>query len=59
EFASRIPDEWIGSLALAGTPEEVRAGIAARHGAGATTVVLTPVGIDRMRALEDLAQVLG
>ncbi|HEX5728016.1 LLM class flavin-dependent oxidoreductase [Microbacterium sp.] len=59
EFASRIPDEWIGSLALAGTPEEVRAGIAARHAAGATTVVLTPVGVDRMRALEDLAQVLG
>jgi len=57
EFASRIPDEWVGSLALAGTPDEVRAGIASRHAAGATTVVLTPVGPDPRRALEDLAQV--
>lgn len=58
EFAERLPDAWIAELALAGTPDEVRARIAARHAAGATTVVLTPVGEGRFEALESLARVL-
>ena len=58
QFAERLPEEWIGELALAGTPEQVRARIAARHDAGATTVLLTPVGEDRLAALRDLSRVL-
>ncbi|WP_258065156.1 LLM class flavin-dependent oxidoreductase [Rathayibacter sp. AY2B3] len=57
-FAAALPDEWIDTLALAGTAERVRAGIAARHAAGATCVVLTPIGSDSLRALENLAAVL-
>jgi hypothetical protein len=58
DFAARIPREWISSLAIAGTVEDVRAGIAARHAAGATTVVLTPVGDDPLVSLDDLARAL-
>ena len=57
-FAARIPREWIPSLAIAGTVEDVRAGIAARHAAGATTVVLTPVGDDPLVSLDELARAL-
>ena len=57
-FAAALPDEWIDALTLAGTADRVRAGIAARHAAGATSVVLTPVGPDRSAALEDLAGAL-
>ena len=57
-FARRIPAAWIPSLALAGTPDDVRDGIAARHAAGATTVVLTPVGPDRLASLDSLARAL-
>jgi len=57
-FAAALPAEWIDTLTLAGTAERVRGGIAARHAAGATSVVLTPIGPDRMAALEDLAAVL-
>jgi 5,10-methylenetetrahydromethanopterin reductase len=55
EFAATMPDEWVDALALAGTPETVRAGIAARHAAGATSVVLIPADVSR---LDQLAQVL-
>lgn len=58
-FAAALPDEWIDALALAGTADRVRAGIAERHAAGATSVVLTPIGADRSAALEDLAGALG
>ena len=58
DFAARIPREWIRSLAIAGTVDDVRAGIAARHAAGSTTVVLTPVGDDPMSSLDALARAL-
>jgi hypothetical protein len=58
QFAARIPQEWIPSLAIAGTVEDVRAGIAARHAAGATTVVLTPVGDHALSSLDALARAL-
>lgn len=58
-FAAALPDAWIDALAIAGTPARVREAIAARHRAGATSVVLTPVGEDRAAALEALAGALG
>jgi alkanesulfonate monooxygenase SsuD/methylene tetrahydromethanopterin reductase-like flavin-dependent oxidoreductase (luciferase family) len=58
DFASRIPRQWIPSLAIAGTVEDVRSGIAARHEAGATTVVLTPVGDEPLGSLDALARAL-
>ena len=57
-FAAALPAAWIDALTLAGTADRVREGIAARHAAGATSVVLTPIGSDRLAALEDLAAVL-
>ncbi|MGI9822986.1 LLM class flavin-dependent oxidoreductase [Agromyces sp. Marseille-Q5079] len=58
EFARRLPDEWIAELSLAGTASQVREGIARRHEAGSTSVVLTPVGEDRLGELDRLAEVL-
>lgn len=58
DFAARIPREWISSLAIAGNVDDVRDAIAARHAAGATTVVLTPVGDDPLVSLNDLARAL-
>lgn len=58
EFAATMPDGWVRELALAGTPDEVRAGIAARHAAGATGVVLSPAGPDPLGALPALARAL-
>jgi 5,10-methylenetetrahydromethanopterin reductase len=58
EFARTMPEEWVADLALAGTPDEVRARIAARHDAGATAVVLAPVGPDRLADLDQLARVV-
>ena len=58
EFAATMPDTWVGELSLAGTPDEVRARIAARHGAGATSVVMIPAEPDRLGALERLARVV-
>lgn len=58
EFAATIPDEWVAELSLAGTADQVRARIAARHRAGAVSVVLTPVGADRLGELDRLAAVL-
>jgi 5,10-methylenetetrahydromethanopterin reductase len=55
EFAATMPAEWVDELALAGTPDEVRAKIAARQTAGATSVVLIPAAPD---ALDGLAAVL-
>lgn len=58
EFAAMMPAEWVAALTLAGTADEVRERIAARGAAGADSVVLTPVGSDRMAALDALARVL-
>jgi 5,10-methylenetetrahydromethanopterin reductase len=58
EFAATMPAEWVAELALVGTPDQVRERIAARHRAGATSVILTPVGPDAMVALDQLARVL-
>jgi hypothetical protein len=54
-----MPDAWVDALTLAGRPEEVRARIAARRTAGATSSVLIPVGEDRLDVLEELARVIG
>lgn len=58
EFGATMPDEWVDALALTGTAETVRAGLAARHDAGATCVVMAPLGADRLAALDQLALVL-
>ena len=57
EFARTMPEAWVAELALAGTPDEVRNRIAARHEAGATAVVLAPIGPDRLAELAQLARV--
>lgn len=58
EFVRRMPDDWVARLAVAGTPEEARAGLAGLRAAGVTDTVLTPVGPDPVGALESLATVL-
>ncbi|MFJ5927032.1 LLM class flavin-dependent oxidoreductase [Kitasatospora sp. NPDC092948] len=58
EFARTLPAEWVRALAITGTPAQARAAIAARHAAGASTVVLAPVGADALHSLESLARVL-
>lgn len=58
EFAATMPAEWVTELALVGTAERVRERIAGRHAAGATSVILTPVGPDPMVALTRLAAVV-
>ncbi|GAA1776062.1 LLM class flavin-dependent oxidoreductase [Luedemannella helvata] len=58
EFAATMPEEWVAELALAGTPAEVRERIAARHAAGATSVILAPAESDRLAALTRMAGVL-
>ena len=58
EFVERMPDEWVARLALAGTPEYVRARLDQLDGAGVTDHVLIPVGDDPLRALDSLARVL-
>jgi len=58
ELGARLPDAWVRELALAGSPDTVRAGLAARAEAGATTCVLFPNGPDPVVALERLARVL-
>ncbi|MFD8596639.1 LLM class flavin-dependent oxidoreductase [Kitasatospora sp. NPDC059646] len=58
EFARTLPDAWVRALAVAGTPTGAREAIAARHAAGAGTVVLAPVGPDALNALDSLARAL-
>ncbi|MGW6915948.1 LLM class flavin-dependent oxidoreductase [Kitasatospora sp. NPDC054939] len=57
-FARTMPAEWVRALSIAGTPDQARAAIAARHAAGATSVVLAPAGPDPTAALGPLARVL-
>ncbi|MFS0704045.1 LLM class flavin-dependent oxidoreductase [Cellulomonas sp. 179-A 9B4 NHS] len=56
EFAARLPAEWVARLALAGTPDDVRARVAVLAEAGVTSVVLLPAGPDPLAALESLAR---
>jgi alkanesulfonate monooxygenase SsuD/methylene tetrahydromethanopterin reductase-like flavin-dependent oxidoreductase (luciferase family) len=58
EFAATMPAEWVAELTLAGTPEEAREGIRARHAAGATSSVLAPAGPGGPDALAQLGRVL-
>lgn len=57
-FAQALPRAWVDALSLAGTPDAVRAKVAERHDAGATSIVLTPVDDDRLAQLDQLARVL-
>ncbi|RPF21886.1 LLM class flavin-dependent oxidoreductase [Myceligenerans xiligouense] len=58
EFTERMPDDWVGRLALAGTPAEVRAKIDELGRAGVTSSVFIPAGPDPLAALAALARVL-
>lgn len=58
EFAERLPDEWVGRLALAGTPAQVRDRIGELGRAGVTSSVFIPAGPDPLAALAALARVL-
>lgn len=58
EFVERMPDAWVTRLALAGTPETVRARIRELGDAGVTSSVFIPAGADPLQALESLARVL-
>jgi 5,10-methylenetetrahydromethanopterin reductase len=55
-FGATMPDDWVDALSLSGTPDQVRARVAARVSAGATCTVLIPVGADRFTALDELAR---
>lgn len=57
-FAATMPIDWVAALTLAGTPDEVRQRIRARHAAGATSTVLSPFGSDPLSALSQLGRVL-
>ncbi len=57
EFVAALPDEWVAQLALAGTPDDVRARLDALADAGATSVVLAPAH-DASASLDSLATVL-
>ncbi|WP_031468369.1 LLM class flavin-dependent oxidoreductase [Sciscionella sediminilitoris] len=58
EFTEAMPGEWVARLALAGTPETVRARLDQLYEAGASSAVLVPIGPDPLAALEPLAAVL-
>lgn len=58
QFARTMPAAWVRALTITGTPEQARAAIAARHSAGATSVVLVPGGPDPLARLDSLARVL-
>ncbi|UJP40391.1 LLM class flavin-dependent oxidoreductase [Cellulomonas palmilytica] len=57
-FAAALPDAWVTQLALAGTPEQVRARLAELGAAGLTTALAFPAGPDPVEALASLARVL-
>ena len=57
-FTQTLPPEWVSELTLSGTVDEVRAGIRRRHDAGASTVVLIPVGQDPTGMIEALSATL-
>lgn len=57
-FAETMPDTWVRQLSIAGTPDQAREAIKARHAAGATSVVLAPTGPDALTSLDSLARAL-
>ncbi|GAA1259273.1 LLM class flavin-dependent oxidoreductase [Streptomyces javensis] len=57
-FAQTMPAAWVRGLSIAGTPDQAREAIKARHAAGATSVVLTPTGPDALASLDSLARAL-
>ena len=58
EFVAQLPDAWVGTLALAGTPDRVRERIGELGAAGVTSSVFFPAGPDPLAALTVLARVL-
>ncbi|HWS57870.1 MAG TPA: LLM class flavin-dependent oxidoreductase [Actinotalea sp.] len=56
-FAAALPDAWVDELAVVGPPDVARGRLGALHAAGASTVVLAPLGADPFDALEALARV--
>jgi hypothetical protein len=42
QFAQTMPATWVRRLSIAGTANQAREAIKARHSAGATSVVLAP-----------------
>nr|WSZ96548.1 LLM class flavin-dependent oxidoreductase [Streptomyces sp. NBC_00857] len=57
-FAETMPAAWVRELSIAGTPDQAREAINARHAAGATSVVLAPARPDALAALDSLARTL-
>lgn len=49
-----MPDQWVADLALAGTPDEVVAGIRQLRAAGADRIALFPTPADRADTIIDL-----
>ena len=58
EFAERMPDAWVDDLALIGSADRVRERIEELSAAGAGSIVLVPVGPDRLGVLDTLARAL-
>ncbi|MFI2780819.1 LLM class flavin-dependent oxidoreductase [Streptomyces sp. ALB3] len=58
DFARALPDEWVGQLAVAGTPSQARSRVSELFDAGVTSAVLAPVGPDYLASLERLAAIL-
>ena len=58
DFTRAMPDAWVDDLALVGTPDRVRQRMSQLADAGADSIVLIPVGDDRIAALDQLARVL-
>jgi alkanesulfonate monooxygenase SsuD/methylene tetrahydromethanopterin reductase-like flavin-dependent oxidoreductase (luciferase family) len=58
QFTQTMPAAWIRQLSIAGTPDQAHEAIKARHAAGATSVVLAPVGPDALVSLDSLARAL-
>lgn len=54
--ARELPDEWLDELTLSGTPDEVAAGIQRLRDAGATSVLLSPIGPTMDEDLELVAK---
>ena len=58
DFAAALPDEWVDTLALVGTPDTVRERIGKLFDAGATSVIMFPQQPDPLASLEALARAL-
>jgi len=58
EFVRDLPDAWVARLALAGTPDTVRARLADLGAAGVDSSVFIPVGPDPLASLDALAAVI-